>query len=1110
MHVHPKRYLYEGTSYFYRLICYQILTGHEKGVLSLSWCRQDADLLLSCGKDNRALCWNPQTSEVIGEVSVYAYARLSILTFAQLPSADNWAFQVEWCPRNPDLLATAFFDGTIGIHSIQTTNDATSQVPPSTPKADGADIFDIPGYSRTTQGTLSLKQPPKWLRRPTSSSFGFGGKLVTVSNLPSAQGKHQSGVVHVRKVVTESDLVERANKLQAATKEGSLNAFAEAEADAKSGEDGESWKALLSLFKADSRDELVTLLGYSSAEVAARVAEAIAKLKEPIESPAILKYPTEEDIAVSKRHDAVVSFREPEPSEGSDGEREDGVAEQTPSEVSAGISEPTSTTRLADGESTTTVPSLFGDDNAVGTPQIDAAADFFSTMGIGSQNDGPEVLVPHHNYGLDSSVAATMGSGPSSVISDIIKSNNFRIYPSDESETDRLVTKALVLGDFESAVSLCLSSNRFADAILLAVKGGTELLARTQKAYFQRRTTSSPYLRLFQSIVTDDLSDIVQNADLQDWQEIFVVLCTFASADEFSGLTEQLGQRLEFQGSLAKAYASDAPTRAHEFRKNATLTYLAAGRLERLLSIWIDELAEEENFLISDETELNGSRYTAHAHALQSFIEKVTVFRSAINYVDADLTQTTTSEEADVKTYKLAGLYDRYFEYADLLATQGLVKEAVAFLKLTPTDYKGSHGATADFSIGRERLLAADGTSVTHAAAAVPATKAALPALPNAAAATGGYSYGQYATQAQPRVPVSQAPVASQPSIYQPFNAPAQAQSSNTYPPAPVPSSQPQYQPAAPMYGTSGNYTAPHSLTQPPHLAHQGAPLNVGSLAPPPPPRASSAAGMSGPPPTAPPPKRRENGGWNDAPAMTGDRRSPAALNLNKPAAIVSPFPNASPSSVPATPGSPYTTQHTAPLPPPPRPGSVQARQPPPQAQRVPPPPQVGSGMYPPPGRPPSGPPQGMAPPSRLTSPPHNQGPPRQTTPSQFGPPQVHGALSGQTSPPGPYARATPPPGHRGPPGPPGPYVRATPPPMPQQQHLQQQQQGPYGAPTAPQPGPYGPPPGVPRSAPSTQPPQGLPRGPPGTAPNASSRVQRGPPAPKYRQSQIELRKIRY
>lgn len=50
----------------------KILTGHEKGVLSLSWCKQDADLLLSCGKDNRALCWNPQTSEIIGEVCFHS------------------------------------------------------------------------------------------------------------------------------------------------------------------------------------------------------------------------------------------------------------------------------------------------------------------------------------------------------------------------------------------------------------------------------------------------------------------------------------------------------------------------------------------------------------------------------------------------------------------------------------------------------------------------------------------------------------------------------------------------------------------------------------------------------------------------------------------------------------------------------------------------------------------------------------------------------------------------------------------------------------------------------------------------------------------------------
>lgn len=66
---------------------WQILTGHEKGVLSLSWCKQDADLLLSCGKDNRALCWNPQTSEIVGEVfitcssTMTSYQYLAAVTF---------------------------------------------------------------------------------------------------------------------------------------------------------------------------------------------------------------------------------------------------------------------------------------------------------------------------------------------------------------------------------------------------------------------------------------------------------------------------------------------------------------------------------------------------------------------------------------------------------------------------------------------------------------------------------------------------------------------------------------------------------------------------------------------------------------------------------------------------------------------------------------------------------------------------------------------------------------------------------------------------------------------------------------------------------------------
>lgn len=39
-----------------------------RGVLSVAWCPQDPDLLLSCGKDNRILCWNPNSNAEDGEV----------------------------------------------------------------------------------------------------------------------------------------------------------------------------------------------------------------------------------------------------------------------------------------------------------------------------------------------------------------------------------------------------------------------------------------------------------------------------------------------------------------------------------------------------------------------------------------------------------------------------------------------------------------------------------------------------------------------------------------------------------------------------------------------------------------------------------------------------------------------------------------------------------------------------------------------------------------------------------------------------------------------------------------------------------------------------------
>lgn len=50
---------------------------------------------------------------------------------------------------------------------------------------------------------------------------------------------------------------------------------------------------------------------------------------------------------------------------------------------------------------------------------------------------------------------------------------------------DGLICEALLLGDVEAAVELCVEDARWADAIILAMTGGSELLAKTQHRYLQ-------------------------------------------------------------------------------------------------------------------------------------------------------------------------------------------------------------------------------------------------------------------------------------------------------------------------------------------------------------------------------------------------------------------------------------------------------------------------------------------------------------------------------------------------------------------------------------------------------------------------------------------------
>ncbi|ODO08572.1 protein transporter SEC31 [Cryptococcus wingfieldii CBS 7118] len=956
----------------------KILSGHQKGVLSLSWCKQDADLLLSCGKDNRTLCWNPESGEVIGE----------------LPVSNDWTFQTSWCPRNPDLLATASFDGHIGIHSLQTTSEPQ---PITQQLEEGATPDDIFGALSNQQpssecsNVLSLKQAPKWLRRPVSATFGFGGLLTTTSNLSGANGKHQSGVVHLRTITTEQAVLDRAEALDKTS--GETEKLAEFCSTRASGQD-EAWKALQTLFKANSRDELIQLLGFSKEEVAKKVEEAVAKFPNAV----TLSKPKEEPVP------PVISVEE-------DGKTP--TAEKTESELlddasvksEAGVESQKAEEKSESG--------FFNDEAGPGTPAAAAAADFFSSMASGSlRNPQLDNIVPHKSVTVDSSVAATVGSRPSSVRDEIVNTENtFEIYPEGESDVDKLVTQALVVGDFKSAVDLCLASERFADALLLAVRGGPDLLHSTQNAYFAQQTTSRPFLRVFQSIVTEDLLDIVQNADLSEWKAAFVVLCTFAKDGEFANLAEQLGQRLQFRWRvLSGSDSPEAKEGAQVARQDATLCYLAAQKLEKVISIWLDEMTEEEEAVES-------TQYTSHAQALQSFIEKVSVFSAATGYVDEDLatpTQSAAAAEAGARTYKLAGLYDRYYEYADLLATQGLVDIAAKYVKKTPVDYKG-FGGTGGFDKARERVLwAADekttavSSSIGQSSKAGPSRSAGryIPAQPAFAASAYGQSNGPYGAPAQ-QPTYQQAPVASR-SVYQPSNAyappaqPTQAYENNPYAPAPSSYQTNAQNPSAPNGYGSTPYGVPQQSYNRPQVV-------------PPPPRVGQASGpisaSASSPPVVPGSQRRDVPGWNDAPTLVPKRPQSAAKEV-KSAAIMSPFPNASPDPLAAAGGGLGGPSGPGVMSPPPMGGA-----------RTP------VGIAPPPkgARPPS-----AASKAKIQPPPTAQQQQAQPQPQYSQPPQ-HQQLYQQPPPQQQQHFARPPPAQAGPPpstlSRPPPGVRAGPPP---------------------------------------------------------------------------------
>ncbi|VFV33994.1 protein transport protein sec31a [Lynx pardinus] len=733
----------------------RVLENHARGILAIAWSMADPELLLSCGKDAKILCSNPNTGEVLYE----------------LPTNTQWCFDIQWCPRNPAVLSAASFDGRISVYSImggsadglrqKQVDKLSSSFGNLDPFGTGQPLppLQIPQQTAQHSIVLPLKKPPKWIRRPVGASFSFGGKLVTFENvrMQSQQGaeqQQQPRPVFISQVVTEKEFLSRSDQLQQVVQSQGFVSYCQKKIDASQTEfEKNVWSFLKVNFEDDSRGKYLELLGYRKEDLGKKIALALNKVDEP-------------DVCIKE----------------------------------------------------------------------------------GKQES--EFLPP--------------------------AGRTFNI--SISGDIDGLITQALLTGNFESAVDLCLHDNRMADAIILAIAGGQELLARTQKKYFAK--SQSKITRLITAVVMKNWKEIVESCDLKNWREALAAVLTYAKPDEFSALCDLLGTRLESEGDIL-------------LQTQACLCYICAGNVEKLVACWTK--AQDGSSPLS----------------LQDLIEKVVILRKAVQ-----LTQAMDTNTVGVL------LAEKMSQYANLLAAQGSIAAALAFL---PENTNQPNIVQL-----RDRLCRAQGQPVPgQESSKIPYERQQLPkGRPGPMAghtqmsrvpAQQYYPHGENppppgfimhgnvnpnATTAQ--LPTSpghmhtQVPPYPQPQPYQPAQQysfgtggstmyrpqqPVAPSASNAYPNTPYISSASSYSGQSQLYATQPQASPPTSSS-------------AASFPPPPSSGASFQHGGPGAPPSSsayalPPGTTGPQNGWNDPPALNRvPKKKKIPENFMPPVPITSPIMN--------------------------------------------------------------------------------------------------------------------------------------------------------------------------------------------------------------------------
>lgn len=493
---------------------------HNRGILGLSYCPKDPEMMVSCGKDYKIFCWNPKSDLPNGEI------------LSELATSKNWYADIAWCPKNPALIATTSLDGVVSLYSLFGSDSVENQPQNNEKLADsfpGMDQFaNVPPpqiQALPKSEAVDLKKPPKWLRKPVGASFAFGGKLVSFSSATPKQ-------VSITQVTTEPQLSEQADVLDNVLKQNNLSDYCRQRADQQANQNNRLlWYFIKSNFEQSPRAEILNLLGYDMNDIKAK-------------------------------YDAVRTYD---------------LAEQITNNV-----------------------------NDINLQQN--SDNLFESIAAGYKETAKAEVKAQVSYSLK------VGTEP-----------------------DSQITEAIITGNLEAAVDLCMEHGRKTEAIIIANSAGPELLKRTQNRYL---ANSETYLsNVINALIANDWDSVVKQCSIDSWKEALVAALTH-STNEFAVLCEKLGDRLESESHVDKSVL-----------KNAILCYICAGSIDKLIEAW-----KKDN---------NSERL--NIEQLQELVEIIVLLQKGI--------------QISGKTVDISGrMADILFNYSTYLVGQGKLYSALTYL----------------------------------------------------------------------------------------------------------------------------------------------------------------------------------------------------------------------------------------------------------------------------------------------------------------------------------------------------------------------------------------------------------------------------------------------